>query len=124
MLQKAARIGSWISELTSILSHMINKTHKRKSDKDMTKKSDKDMTLEEVIVLAYAEFSGLFESKDSLEILRGSDDGGKTLDFKVAGDDHAAMLRNKLPYMFNGYGTVVIFSYEPDYELNEDSERF
>ena len=72
------------------------------------------MTLEEVIDLAYSEYSSLFESKDSLEILRGSDDGGKTLDFKVTGEEDATNLRNKLPEMFNGYRTVVIYSYEPD----------
>ncbi len=82
------------------------------------------MTLEEVIDLAYSKYSTLFESKDSLEVLRGSDDGGKTLDFKVVGDEHATLLRNKLPDMFNGYRTVVVYNYEPDYELNEDDERF
>ena len=41
------------------------------------------MTLEEVIDLAYSKYSTLFESKDSLEVLRGSDDGGKTLDFNA-----------------------------------------
>ena len=36
----------------------------------------------------------------------------------------STLLRNKLPDMFNGYRTVVVYNYEPDYELNEDDERF
>jgi hypothetical protein len=80
------------------------------------------MTLEEVIDLAHSEYSTMFTPEVNFEVTRGSDDGGKSLDFFVAGEENAVLLRDKLPDMYNGYRTVVIYSYEPDYEMNEDDE--
>jgi len=78
------------------------------------------MTVEEVIDLAYSEYSSMLKSGDSLEIIRGTDDGGKSLDFIVVGDENATLLRNALPNTYNGYRTVVVYSYEPEYELNDE----
>jgi len=54
------------------------------------------------------------------DIKFGSDDGGKTLDFFVDGDIAAKTLRELVPNTYNGYRTVIVYSYVPDYELNDE----
>ncbi len=78
------------------------------------------MSIEEVIGLAIAEYGVLFKSSAGFEVKVGSDDGGRTMDFFVSGSGNAETLRTKLPNEYHGYRSVVIYTYKPDYELNDE----
>jgi hypothetical protein len=79
------------------------------------------MTTEEIINLAFADFEPHLNPNSTIEDIKfGSDDGGKTLDFFVDGDDAAKVLRELVPNTYNGHRTVIIYSYTPDYELNDE----
>ena len=77
------------------------------------------MNIEEIIDLAITEYGVLFGASDKFEVKLGSDDGGRTIDFLVSGLENAEALRSKVPNEYHGYRSVVIFSYEPEYELND-----
>lgn len=74
------------------------------------------MTPDEVVDLAYSEFGKNFDAADELEVKIGSDDGGRTLDFLIVGEDNANFLRKEVPPNYNGFRTVIIYRYEPLYE--------
>ena len=78
------------------------------------------MNTEEIIELAYSEIGALLGDKAELEIRLGTDDGGRTLDFHLIGEDNAATVRREISNFYHGFRTIIIFSYEPDYELNEE----
>lgn len=78
------------------------------------------MNIEEIIDLALAEYGPLFKPTDEFEVKIGSDDGGRTIDFFVVGPENAEILRSKLPNKYHGYRSVVVYRYEPDYELNDE----
>ena len=76
----------------------------------MLHKDFKDtMTPDEVIDLAYGEFSKYFDAADALTIKFGSDDGGQTLDFFIDGKNNGTFLRKEVPPNYNGFRTVIIF---------------
>ena len=80
------------------------------------------MTPEEVVELAYSEFGKNFDAADEFEVKIGSDDGGRTLDLKIIGEENASFLRTAVPPRYNGYRTVIMYRYDPPYELNKDHE--
>lgn len=75
------------------------------------------MTPDEVIELAYSEFGKNFDAADEFNIKIGSDDGGRTLDLMINGEDNANFLRQEVPPNYNGFRTVIIYRYEPLYEV-------
>ena len=77
---------------------------------------------DEVIDLAYSEFGRFFDAADEFEVKIGSDDGGRTLDFIVEGSENAVYLRTEVPPKYNGYRTVIIYRYDPPYELSTDEK--
>jgi len=78
------------------------------------------MNTEEIIELAYSEIGALLGADAELEVKLGTDDGGRTLDFHVIGDENATIVRKEITNFYHGFRTIIIFSYEPDYELNEE----
>lgn len=80
------------------------------------------MKPDEVIELAYSEFGKHFDAEDEFEVKFGSDDGGKTLDFIITGSENASLLRTEVPTKYNGHRTVIIYRYDPPYELSTDEE--
>tara|TARA_B100000925_G_C22005034_1_gene473235 strand:+ start:2085 stop:2354 length:270 start_codon:yes stop_codon:yes gene_type:complete len=77
---------------------------------------------DEVVELAYSEFGRLFDAADEFEVKIGSDDGGRTLDLMVIGSENATLLRTEVPPRYNGYRTVIVYRYDPPYELNTEEE--
>ena len=78
------------------------------------------ITTEEIISLALAEYAPMFAATARLDVVVSYDDGGKTLDFHIEGEENATFLRKEVPNSYNGYRTIVIYSPEPDYELGTE----
>jgi len=78
------------------------------------------MNTEEIIELAYSDIGALLTDTSELEVKIGTDDGGRTLDFYVVGEEDATTIRKEITNFYHGFRTIVIYSYEPDYELNEE----
>jgi len=72
----------------------------------------KTMTEEEVINLAYAEYEPKFDATAEFQVKIKSDDGGKTIDFFVVGEENAEYLRDELKQTYNGYRTIVVYRSE------------
>jgi len=70
------------------------------------------MSTQEIIELAYAEFSHNFDAAAEFEIRKSADDGGKLLEFFVADDENATFLREELPPFYNGLRTIVLYRVE------------
>jgi ribosomal protein S6E (S10) len=76
------------------------------------------MTMDEIVEMAYSEYSSKLPNAAELEIKIGSDDGGRLMEFVVYGQENAKILREDLPPNYNKMRTVVIYRYdrEPDLE--------
>jgi len=67
------------------------------------------MSTDEIIDLAYAEYSPYFDATAEFEIKRASDGGGRLLEFHVADEKNATFLRQELPPYYNGARTIVMY---------------
>ena len=80
------------------------------------------MTNEEIVVLALSEYGKLFKASEKFDVKISYDDGGRLLEFYIEGEDNAQMLRETLPRKYNGILTIVVYRYEPDYELSYEDQ--
>ncbi len=77
------------------------------------------MTPDEIKDLAHSEFGKFFDAADEFDVKIGSDDGGRTLDLMIKGADNANFLRKEVPPNYNGFRTVILYRYEPLYEVGD-----
>jgi len=77
-----------------------------------------EMTPDEIINLAYSEYTTRLPKSANLEIKITSDGGGRHIEFMVCGQKNAKMLRGDLPPNYNKMRTVVVYrhDYKPDLE--------
>ncbi len=79
-----------------------------------------NMSADELIDLAYAEYSPYFDATAELEIKQGSDGCGRLLEFFVSDEKNATFLRKELPAYYNGARTIVMYRTESEEEDNGD----
>lgn len=82
-----------------------------------------NMTNDEIVELAKSEYGQSFKVSDNFDVKISYDDGGRLLEFYVEGEENAETLRKTLPRRYNDILTIVVYKYEPDYELNDEDPR-
>lgn len=68
------------------------------------------MSTNEIINLAYSEYSPLFDASAQFEIKQSSDGCGMLLEFYVIDNKNASFLRKRLPSYYNGARTIVMYT--------------
>lgn len=72
------------------------------------------MSIDEIVDLAYAEYSPYFDATVEFEIKHASDGSGRLLEFHVIDEKNATFLREELPTYYNGARTIVMYRTEVD----------
>jgi len=95
------------------------KKHKNKESTVLHKDMIDGMTLDQIIELAYSEYTSSIPDSAKLEIKINSDDGGRLMEFIVYGERNAKVLREEVPSTYKKMRTIVIYTYDRETTLED-----